>query len=387
MAQYKVLQDIEAEDKLVGPLTLRQFIYAAITAVCLYLCFIAITKHVLFMLPIFLLPGALTGFFAFPWGRDQPTEIWALAKIRFLFKPRRRVWNQSGVKELVTVTAPKKIEVSYTDGLSQTEVKSRLKALADTIDTRGWAIKNVTAGLYQSPIRGGQASERLIDISNLPAELPSVDNRSANDIMDVQTSSVAHTFDTMIRASDEAHRQQIIESMSKSPKPPQQVVSDYQPTNQQQPQIPVPEQPPIAAPSLPSPPAPTDNYWFMGQAPAVQTQTQIVAPGSTTTKSISVEPTAEERALARQLREQNNSQGISNAHLHTVLPLSEQKALAEKAAQDAAAIKARQASVTRQPDPAIIALASNNDLNVATIARQASKQNEQPPDEVVISLH
>jgi hypothetical protein len=30
MATYKVLQDIEAEDKLLGPLTLKQFIFAAV---------------------------------------------------------------------------------------------------------------------------------------------------------------------------------------------------------------------------------------------------------------------------------------------------------------------------------------------------------------------
>ena len=41
MATYKVIQDIEAEDKLVGPLTLKQFIYAGISALCLYICFIA----------------------------------------------------------------------------------------------------------------------------------------------------------------------------------------------------------------------------------------------------------------------------------------------------------------------------------------------------------
>jgi len=40
MATYKVIQDIEAEDKLVGPLTLRQFIYAAIAAICGYLSFL-----------------------------------------------------------------------------------------------------------------------------------------------------------------------------------------------------------------------------------------------------------------------------------------------------------------------------------------------------------
>jgi hypothetical protein len=30
MATYKVIQDIEAEDKLVGPLSLKQFIFALI---------------------------------------------------------------------------------------------------------------------------------------------------------------------------------------------------------------------------------------------------------------------------------------------------------------------------------------------------------------------
>jgi hypothetical protein len=33
MATYKVLQDIEAEDKLFGPFTLKQFIFGGITVV------------------------------------------------------------------------------------------------------------------------------------------------------------------------------------------------------------------------------------------------------------------------------------------------------------------------------------------------------------------
>ena len=85
MATYKVIQDIEAEDKLLGPLTLKQFVYAGVTAICLYASFLALTKHVTFLLAIFLPPGLLTGFLAFPWKRDQPTEVWAVAKIRFLF--------------------------------------------------------------------------------------------------------------------------------------------------------------------------------------------------------------------------------------------------------------------------------------------------------------
>src|SRR5476651_1493159 len=148
MATYKVLQDIEAEDKFVGPLTLKQFIFAGIAFVCAYLSFFFLTKHA-WILVIPLLPVMVTtGFLAFPWGRDQPTEIWLLAKIRFFLKPKRRIWNQSGVEQLVTITVPKRTEPEYVgSNLSQTEVRSRLKALASTIDSRGWAIKNVNVNL------------------------------------------------------------------------------------------------------------------------------------------------------------------------------------------------------------------------------------------------
>ena len=53
-----------------------------------------------------------------------------------------------------------------TKGYSQTEVESRLKALANTLDTRGWAVKNINAGSYAQAGRYGQngSSDRLIDI-------------------------------------------------------------------------------------------------------------------------------------------------------------------------------------------------------------------------------
>ena len=40
--------------------------------------------------------------------------------------------------------------------------------------------------------------------------------------------------------------------------------------------------------------------------------------------------------------------------------------------------------VTHQPNPATLKYVNNDDLTVATIARQV---NENPPDEIVISLH
>jgi len=43
--------------------------------------------------------------------------------------------------------------------------------------------------------------------------------------------------------------------------------------------------------------------------------------------------------------------------------------------------------VTHKADPAILELANNDDLDVATIARQANKEIRKSPDEVEIRLH
>jgi len=251
MATYKVLQDVEAEDKLVGPLTFRQFVYAGIAAISFYLSFLVTSKGAAPVAVLFLPVGFVAAFFAWPFSRDQPTEIWALAKIKFLLIPRKRIWDQSGVKEMVTVTAPKKIERILTNGLSQYEVKSRLRALADTIDSRGWAIKNVNVNMLGQPalVTNSDGSDRLVGASSLPQPVPSVDIKDSEDMLDVQNNPVAHHFDTMIAASAKAHRAEIIEKMQ-APTP---AVAPPPP----------PPQPAALQPAAPQQPA--NNYWFLNQ--------------------------------------------------------------------------------------------------------------------------
>src|SRR3990167_2249471 len=188
MATYKVLQDIEAEDKFLGPLTLKQFIFAAICFVSIYIGIIFLARGA-WLLALPLLPIIITsGFLAFPWGRDQPTEIWLLARFRYLVMPRRRIWDQTGMQELVTITAPKKIEEFLSNNLSQTEVKSRLKALSETIDSRGWAIKNVSAD--RKSTAATPASDRLLELTVTP-KLPDVTLKPDEDILDEQNNPVA----------------------------------------------------------------------------------------------------------------------------------------------------------------------------------------------------
>ncbi len=354
VATYKLIQDIEAEDKILGPLTLRQFIFALISIFLFYICFILIAKGGAFFLILFLPPALFFGFFAMPFGRDQPTEIWALAKIRYYFKPRRRIWNQSGVKEMVTITVPKKVERVLSNGLSQTEVKSRLQALANTLDTRGWAVKNVDVDAYVSPLAAQGGSERLLEIDTLPVPVPEGEATPADDIMDARANPLAQQFDSMINRSTKTHRQELIERLSN--------VRAGQ-----------------AALAKP-------DYWFMNSSPttgsALPPVTVAPAPaGPRSTAQATPLPTdddvAGEAALAAQLRAQKTGP-TPYENMRTMQPLAGPPAPSQPPAP----------AVTAPTDPAILSLANNDDLNVSTLAREARKaKGDESGGEVVIPLH
>lgn len=366
MATYKLIQDIEAEDHILGPLSLRQFIFALISVFCFYICFILITRHIQFLLALFLPPALFAGFFAIPFGRDQPTEVWALAKLRFWFKPRKRIWDQSGVKELVTITVPKKIERVLTDGLSQGEVQSRLKALANTIDSRGWAIKNVNVSAFSQPdALSGVVSDRLIDVSAVPQEVPNYEVLAADDVLDEVNNPIARQFDQMIAQSSQVHRQQIVDQLN-SP-----VITQ-----------PVP-QPSASSGQQASEPA---DYWFMnGTANPLQTKSVSPVPAQDATPD-------EAAFVADHLKAQNDTNHATNSHLRTLQPLGDQTAATVSVSQSQQLQPVDSvdpvAPMTAPTDPAILNLANNNDLNVATLAREAYKvkNNDEPQDEVVISL-
>lgn len=216
MARYKLIQDIEAEDHILGPLTLRQFIFALIAVFLFYMCYFVVSKGVAFLLVIFLPPALFFGFFALPFGRDQPTEIWALAKINFLFKNRKRVWNQSGVKELVTINVPKKIERVLTDGLSQAEVMNRLNALASTLDTRGWATRHVEtpSSTYKNPL-DETADDRLLRVVD-GNEVNDYDLAPEEDVLDVDNNPLSHKFEDMIAKNADERRSKYEEMLNNS---------------------------------------------------------------------------------------------------------------------------------------------------------------------------
>lgn len=362
MATYKVIQDIEAEDHVLGPLSFRQFVFALIAVFFGYLTFLVITKHAAVLAIAFLPPALFFGFFAMPFGRDQPTEIWALAKLRFLFKPRKRVWDQSGIKELVTINVPKKIEHIYTDGLSQDEVKSRLGALANTLDSRGWAVKNTTG--EQPAIVSN--SDRLVGLSVQTQEVSDLDIRASDDMLDNRANPLAQQFTDMIDASTQAHRQQLMDEL--------QNIRMGQNNDQASPQ------------------QPAETNWFM---PAEVQQSsyngaQQQNPASLgVTGGVAQVETPEEQALIAQVQAQAAAAQAAQTNMRTMQPLANDSASIPQPQQQSIAANPQPVdnSSTTTSDPAILSLAHNDDLDIATLARQADKAKGDDSGEVVISLH
>ena len=140
MAQYKVPQDVEADDKLIGPFSFRQFVYLMISGGLIAVAFVLFQIFpVLVIVPIPFIIFLV--ILALPLKKDQPMETYLSAVVDFYLKPQKRVWMPGQTDATIAVTAPKKVEDNRTKNLSQEEASHRLSFLADIVDTEGHAIK------------------------------------------------------------------------------------------------------------------------------------------------------------------------------------------------------------------------------------------------------
>ena len=141
MAQYKVPQDVEADDKLIGPFSFRQFVYLLIAA-GLVAVGVALFQIFPLLIIIPLIPALLFVVLALPLKKDQPMETYLAALILYYIKPRTRVWTPGQRESTILITAPKIVEDVRTRDISEEEATHRLSFLANIVDTGGQAIKN-----------------------------------------------------------------------------------------------------------------------------------------------------------------------------------------------------------------------------------------------------
>jgi hypothetical protein len=378
MAVHKVPQDVEADDKFLGPLSFKQFLFFGGAIICGYLTFLTFTK-VWPISFIFLLPTIVFGFLAFPWSKEQPTELWLASRIRFLIVPRKRIWDQTGMKELVNITVPVREAHIFTDGLSQDEVHNRLGALASIVDSRGWAVKNI---LQPTAVE----SDRLVAA---PTTLPDSINDnivdSAPDVFDNSDGTIARQFDNMIENSEKQHRSETLKLVENARR---QTSSQNQEENITPPQ----------KQSKKLDPSKEQDFWFMHNQPvpddpslAVFQSSTVVNPvtdGSSVSQPVaqtsSTQMTEEELLnTARKKHERDAMQTIPR-HERVINPNGSSNVTADDTETKESSTEAV-STMTATPNPDILDLAKSNDLNVETLARQANKKGLDE-GEVVISL-
>jgi hypothetical protein len=200
MATYKVPQDVEAEDKLIGPFSFRQFIYLIIAVIGIALGW-GLSQ---LFLPLAIIPLPIVLFFgalALPLRKDQPMEVYLAAVVSYYLKPRKRLWQPDGIQSLVEITAPKEIEVQRSKNLSEAEAQQRLSYLANIVDTGGWAVRGVEAPTTNA-LRGDAYFEA----------------QQAQDVLDA-AGGVARSFDTRLSQADSRRRQEMMERMHQAPTP------------------------------------------------------------------------------------------------------------------------------------------------------------------------
>jgi len=198
MAQYKVPQDVEADDKLIGPFSFRQFVYLIIVVIAGALAY-ALSQLfiglIIIPLPVIVFFGAL----ALPLRKDQPMETYLAALVSFYIKPRRRLWDPDGQQALIEITAPKVVETRRSNGLSEAEASKRLSYLADVVDSHGWSVRGVSGAAFDS--QNSMNNELLAEAEQAP------------DIFD-DASTTSHQIDSRLDQSNVRHRQDLVAKMS-----------------------------------------------------------------------------------------------------------------------------------------------------------------------------
>jgi len=348
VAVYKVPQDVEAEDKLIGPFSFRQFIYLIVVAIAGFVGFVlaqVLLPLAIIVLPVILLFGAL----ALPLRKDQPMETYLLAVIRFYIKPKRRMWDPEGATSHIEITTPPAQEHSLVKDFDQETAQQRLDYLARVMDSRGWSLKGVAK--TNDSVSEGVAAEAA----------------NAFDIMD-DHADLAKSFDSLLAKKTQENRQALVQRMTQ-PAPAAAAV---------------PATPAQVAPAGPGGVAhqdyannPYDDVLSRQfQAPP---NPSVFAP---TPPAPSASNPADDTPSPRFNPYPNAIHQKVVAPYHVPEPTSTPLKPLEKAEEPVP-----QKPLTQTVSPDIMRLASNNDLSISAIAHEAHRLQDGDEGEVVIKLH
>lgn len=106
--QFKIPQDVQMEDKIVGPLTLKQLLIVAVGGGLDYVLYVSLSK--VYVLTVWILPvviiALLTLAIAFIKIQSIPFMRYILLSMEYYLKPRKRLWVGGGGEVFISITQP-----------------------------------------------------------------------------------------------------------------------------------------------------------------------------------------------------------------------------------------------------------------------------------------
>lgn len=133
--QFVVPQFIEVESKVIGPISVRQFIILLVTAGFIYIFWEMFTFWIAAIMGVFTL--AVGGCFAFVKINSQPFHIFALSFIQTMKNPKLKVWQRE-IQKIIVKKSGKEIADKKQIFVPKKAVsQSRLSELSLQVDTGG----------------------------------------------------------------------------------------------------------------------------------------------------------------------------------------------------------------------------------------------------------
>lgn len=209
MGQYKVPQNVEAEDKILGPLTFRQFIYALIGAGWGIICFTLLNKIPAIMILLGFPPTMLFMLLAFYTRDGQNFEQLLIAMVGFFAAPHKRIWVKEPIEETFHIT-PTKHAAEITQR-NPADVLSELEKLALLIDSRGWNRPPEPDTNIVRPTT--QQEERIV----APPVAPHPPDEPHADMLDLQRSPLAQNLAQLLAEAAEDVREEAMNQMNQAP--------------------------------------------------------------------------------------------------------------------------------------------------------------------------
>ena len=212
MGQYKVPQNVEAEDKIIGPLTLKQFIYSVIGIGWAMLCFFLFRSFIPLMIVV-AAPVTILFLLLGLYQRDgQNFEQYLVALVGYFSQSRQRLWTKEPIVESFKVE-PVKVTQEHTQR-DPIQVRSQLDKLATLVDARGWAEQHDEQGV----LRADQTLTSQIDNDRLVMPQAPVGGSvtqadGENDMLDLQHSPLAQNLSALIDQAASEVKTEAIESM------------------------------------------------------------------------------------------------------------------------------------------------------------------------------